>query len=126
MTRVVFVVTAGTYSDYHIIGVYTDALLATTAVAKEYDARIEVYPLNADKNIQAGAWVATMALRKSNHKFKPFDVISTAWCDGLFYDTPARRKTGSRSVVEGYGKTEEHAIRSASQKVRELLMDAKP
>ena len=55
----VFIVTAGEYSDYHIVGVFNDKSLAEsfiklTNLKEDYicrDVKIEEYPINKEKDI---------------------------------------------------------------------------
>ena len=41
----VYLVTVGSYSDYHVVGVYTDKHLADR-LAQSLDVEVEVYPVN--------------------------------------------------------------------------------
>jgi len=128
----VYVVTSGDYSDYHVLGVFTDQAKAEALVAwrngpdKDHDpceeTRIEEYALNEPAPEQTGAFVASGNVTKVieggawvrwDHEKDPSTPASYDRLGGTYFAS----REGS---VCGYGKTPEHAKRSAREMARAI------
>ena len=142
----VYVVMAGTYSGYHVAGVFSTYEKAL-AYGKTYDdsAHVDVWQTDNPNGETAGCFVAYMAARDGltmacvpayyrgtrwewtpSKRFKRYDVMYT----GLYAQQPPQTPAGfshsytdPHGLVAGYGATEEHAIRSASNFIRNALAD---
>ena len=131
--KVAYVVTAGEYSDYHIVGVFSTPQIADREAARHQYGRVENYAVN-DCDIKLGAWCVWMATRNtsadsaapagtwpSSKKFARYEVTYATWGDGCYFGTPPKFCSGG-GYVTAFGKTKAHAIRSASNAIRKSLV----
>lgn len=121
----VYVLTSGEYSDYHIIGVLLDEeqakIAAETMTTSRYDAvDVEEYDTDELKFIKPGWKYWTIAFSDYDH------AIMGITCHDYFgsLDEPTRLGAHHKFwYVDVYAKDEDHAIKSASDKLNKYLAE---
>jgi len=120
--REVYVVTAGSYSDYHILGVFDYETLADKIVAFDPGNRdIRIFDLNDASSLYRNGFAPfSVTLQDDKRPYirlsegDPGDSLWTEWPD-----TPPRFISGGRINV--WARDKEHALKIASDKRAEYL-----
>lgn len=120
----VYVLTSGSYSDYHIVGVLLDeeqARIAAEAMSNRYDGvDVETYDTDELKFIKPGWKYWTIVFSEHDHS------IIDSFCDD-YLGTPGKPRLftpNHRWYVDVYAEDEDHAIKSASDKLNKYLAES--
>jgi hypothetical protein len=116
MTKI-YVLTEGSYSDYHIIGVYSTEELAQEAQLLNTYSEIEEYDLNHIPDHPPGhvAWTVMFkdAEIHATYRASPFDTIIPSEHG---YNSNARRGICASYIVHCWATDEDHARKIALDK----------
>ena len=120
----VYVLTCGEYSCYHIVGVLLDeeqAKIAAEVMSDRYnDVEAETYDTDALKFIKPGWKYWTLAFSERDH------AIVDTFRDDYYLDAlgePRLCAINHRWYVDVYAEDEDHAIKSASDKLDKYLAE---
>lgn len=134
MNKTVYIVTEGSYSDYHIIGVFEDEDLAKE-YARQNRADVEEHIVKTDTDLE----LPRGYLKYEVHMRKNGDVISvtgtipfcTDDCDNVDFSTSSYKKssyvfkTGTRRFYVSTDMGEEGAIKIANERRIQLIAENK-
>ncbi len=117
MSKEIYIVTAGDYSDYHILAVYDDREIADMAASQYnkgdswYQAEVEVWPLNPNNVALRDGW-SHYFIRMDREGGYTFDQA------GRIFDDPEQHgfDVKGNMYISGMFKSEEHAVKSANEK----------
>ena len=120
----VYVLTCGEYSCYHIVGVLLDeeqAKIAAEVMSDRYnDVEVETYDTDDLKFIKPGWKYWTIAFSERDH------AIVDTFRDDYYLDAlgePRLCAINHRWYVDVYAEDEDHAIKSASDKLDKYLAE---
>lgn len=109
MSQTIYVVTAGSYSDYGIVGVYTDKDLAETCAQIIDEGRVEEYEINPEADrLRQGLKHFRVSMEKNGDKAR-------AWPSSSLRDT---YESFSRDYSSCYvwAHDETQAIKAANER----------
>lgn len=119
----VYVLTSGEYSDYHIVGVLLDeeqARIAAEVMTTRYDdVTVEEYDTDVLKFIKPGWKYWAVDFSEKTHS-----VVDVSYHD--YFDALREPRFYERNkiwTVEVYAEDEDHAIKSASDKLDKYLAE---
>ena len=120
----VYVLTSGEYSCYHILGVLLDeeqAKIAAEVISdRRNDVKVETYDTNDLKFIKPGWKYWTIVFSEHDH------AITDGACHDYFGSLDEPNLFGGYHknwYVDVYAKDEDHAIKSASDKLNKYLAE---
>ena len=143
---IIYMVTAGEYDDYYVVGLYSTERKALKALHKvekstdysDYHPTISLLAIDDVKKAETkietwGAWrvwVATESttayysapsgVHDSNKKFKRFDVTYAGWEEGYWLDRD-KEPVFKDSLVIVMGETKQKAVDKATQAIRSKM-----